>query len=288
MTSVIIICLVALGVLFIYFLIKGILDNMYFKRKLKDSLIIFGKKGHGKSLLFSKIALYYSKKNGYASNVPFKHKNEKIISVAKDLSISPNNQEKFLNNDITVINKKDDLENVPILIDDAGIYLPNYLDSLLKKVYPSLPISYALWRHLYNAPIYINSQSVNRCYALIREQADGFIKARRVIKLGLFCVIKCTYYSNIDSASRDLAPMEKKLIASDKNRYYEYQALYGEIKDFSLYVWSFKHKYDSRHFHNVLFGYNAKDFDNDLIEFDNLENLIEKENNINSSSNVHS
>lgn len=243
----------------LFVIIKLLLNEKKFHDYLKDSLIVFGKKGHGKSLLFSKIALYSSKKfDGYLSNIPFNFSGEKLINISEGLSVMPNTPTRLLEGKTSHIQKKD-FENKPVLLDDCAIYLPNYLDNVLKKVYPSLPVSYALWRHLYNAPIYLNSQSVKRTYVLIREQSDGFLKARRCFRVGPFMFIKCTYYSNIDSAEQDLAPMPKKFLAADKNTYYEYLSLHGEIKDFTLVAFLPKHTYDSRFYHRVFFGFPSSD-----------------------------
>lgn len=220
----------------------------------RDSLIVFGKKGHGKTLLFSVLARMERKRKGYASVFPMYQPNEKLITYDV-VNVSPNTWENVLNNDVVKIRKDPDLEGVPLFLDDAGIYLPNFADSQLKKAYPSMPIAFAVWRHLYNAPIHINSQDVSRCWKMIREQADGFLKARRTIKIGPIFLLFFSYFDRVQSAEEDLAPMKKPLLMKgDKSRYQEYSALHGTIKDGFIIGISRHHRYDSRYLHGTFFG----------------------------------
>ena len=222
-------------------------------RKYKsDSLIVFGKKGHGKSLLFSAMSRM-DRKAGYLTNVPFNHSGEVVINPSA-VSVAPNTWDDVLNGRIKRIPAQP-FEGKPVYLDDAGVYLPNFADNTLKKNYPSMPIAFAVWRHLYDAPIYINSQDVSRAWKIIREQADGFIKARRFFRLGPVGIIRCTYFDRMQSAVDDVAPIKKAILnkfsASEVNTY---KALHGTVKDFSVVVWLPHHRYDSRYFRKLFFG----------------------------------
>lgn len=237
-----------------FFAIKYFFAYRYLKEKMEDSLIVFGKKGHGKTLTFSVMARIWAKKHkGYLSTSPLLQKGEVAIKL-KDVSVSPNTYREFLEGNITKIKRIPDYEGKAVFIDDAGIYLPNFMDSELKKAYPSLPIAYALYRHMYNAPIFVNSQAVGRTYKLIKEQADGFLKARSVRRIGPIAFIKLTYFSNIRSAENDIAPMGRGLFNKfQKANQAEYTATNGEIRDFTIPIICRHHKYDSRYFKGVLF-----------------------------------
>ena len=225
------------------------------REKMADSLIVFGKRGHGKTLLFSVMARM-CRKTGYLSTAPLCQEGEVHVTISGDLSVSPNTYRDFILGNVHPIPRYEVLEGKPVFIDDAAVYLPNYADAELKKAYPSLPIAYAIWRHLYNAPWYINSQAVGRTYKLIKEQADGFIKARRVRFLGPIGLLRLTYYSNIESAERDLAPMPRPPLFRGrgdwKARKAEYEATHGEIVDFLILVNGRHHTYDSRWFRYLL------------------------------------
>lgn len=249
------IALAVLGFLLASLVFRCVSGRRYLKEVSKDSLIVFGKKGKGKTLLFSEMSRCCKK--GYLSTTDFVHK-EQIIIPYKALNIDPNTWESILEGKISKIDKVPEWEGKPVFLDDAGVYLPNFADSMLKKEYPSLPISYAVWRHLYNAPIHINSQDVERVYKMLREQADGYIKVRGVRWLFGLGFIRCTYYDNIASAKASLAPMRHRLF----NKYSsaeldEFRALHGEIKDFLIFAPCWRNRYDSRYFHSVFFGEKA-------------------------------
>lgn len=235
---------------FLFQLFKG---RRIMRQACKDSLIVFGKKGHGKSLLFQWISTHFKTlhfKNGGLSNVPFDNC-EKIK--LNTISTAPNIYEEFLKGEIKPI-KKQDYEGKPVLIDDAGVFLPNFVDASLKKQYPSMPLAFALWRHLYNAPIYLNSQTVSRAWKMLREQADGFIKANRAFVFLGFYVISCTYYDKLQSAENDLRPIRvRKLNAFQKGEFDAYNASNGQIVNFFVFGrLKKKTAYNTRYFRQFL------------------------------------
>lgn len=229
---------------------KCIRGRLLLKRYQRDSLIVFGKKGKGKTLLFSEMTR--NEKRGYLSTTSFYHKGEQIIDYDV-LNVAPNDWESVLNGKITPIDRKP-YERMGVYLDDAGIFLPNFADSMLKKKYPSMPIAYAVWRHLYNAPIHINSQAVERTYKLIREQADGFIQVRGCIRFFGFAFIRCTYYDRINSAKMELSPMPSRIFNKfSKAEVDQFRAMNGEITDFLIFAPTWRNKYDDRYFKSVFF-----------------------------------
>lgn len=242
--------LILLAVL-VYKCLRG---RLLLRRYQRDSLIVFGKKGKGKTLLFSEMTR--NEKKGYLSTTQFFHKGEEIVNYDV-LNVAPNDWEGVLNGKIEKIDRQP-YEGKGVYLDDAGIFLPNFADSMLKKKYPSMPIAYAVWRHLYNAPIHINSQAVERTYKLIREQADGFIQVRGVIRIGALAFVRCTYYDRINSAKEELSPMPSRIFNKfSKAEGDQFRAMHGEIKDFLIFAPSWRNRYDSRYFHSVFFGEKA-------------------------------
>lgn len=248
---------VLLAVFVLFWTFRCIMGRIFLKKVQQDSLIIFGKKGKGKTLLFSEMTRN-DKRRGYVSTTDFKHKGQEIIQV-NDVNLDPNTWEEVLKGNFHAVPRKD-WEGKAVYLDDAGIFLPNFADSELKKRYPSLPLAYAVWRHLYNAPIHINSQAVDRTYKLIREQADGFIQCRGCIRFGPFAIIKCTYYDRINSARMELSPMGTRLFNKfSKAEVDQFRALNGIVKDFYIFAPSFRNKYDSRYFRTKFFADAATD-----------------------------
>lgn len=241
--------------LFLYLVFKCVTGRRFLKDVQKDSLIIFGKKGKGKTLLFSEMTR--NEKHGYVSTTDFKHKGQILIPY-NAVNIDPNTWEGVLNSEVTKI-KKQPFEGKGVYLDDAGVFLPNFADQMLKKNYPSLPIAYAVWRHLYNAPIHINSQAVERTYKMLREQADGFIQVRGVRWFFGLGFIRCTYYDRIESAKAQLSPMRKAIFNKfSTTEYDKFVAMNGIIKDFLIFAPSWRNKYNSRYFHSVFFGFEPK------------------------------
>lgn len=250
--------------------IRCILGRRLLAEYKKDSLIIFGKRGHGKSLLFSEMTRMDDKHEGSCSNTNFKRKKQELIDISQ-ISVAPNTWDNVLRGVFFPILKHKSWEGKPIYIDDAGVYLPNFADSMLKKHYESMPLAFAVWRHLYNAPIHINCQCHDRVWKLLREQADGYIEARYTRRFLCFAFIHCTYYKKAASAEQSLLPMKKSLFNKFSAAEYEkYRAEHGEIKDFLIFAPTWRNKYDSRWFHTRFFGYRAptrKEIKQDKVVF---------------------
>lgn len=252
-----VIALILLAIIIIT-IVRCLIGRKLLNEYKKDSLIIFGKRGHGKSLLFSEMTRMDDKEYGSLSNSDFKRKHQEIIEV-KDLSVAPNTWENVLEGKFLPISKHETWEKKSVYIDDAGIYLPNFADTMLKKKYPTLPLAFAVWRHLYDAPMHINCQCHDRVWKLCREQADGFIEARLTRRFfKIFAFIHCTYYKKAASAEQSLLPMKSHLFNKFNVAEMErYKAEHGEIKDFLIFAPTWRNKYDSRWFHEKFFGYPA-------------------------------
>lgn len=228
----------------------------------KTSVIVYGCKGSGKDLLFQKV-IYLKRKEKYMSNNNYGYKY--LQEPIKELSTYPNTFEAFINGTIKKIQKNDEWEDVDYYISDVGIYMPSQYNGLLNKNYPTLPVFYAISRHLYNNNIHINSQYLTRAWNLLREQADKFIHVLKTHKIGKWLIVDIIFYDRIQSASQNILPMRKPGLREMFNKYYRAQyeqfvSTYGEIIK-SRFLIKTKHiKYDSRHFHKLLFGETAEEW----------------------------
>lgn len=239
--------------------IKWMIGSHHLKVASTFCCNVFGPKGSGKSLIFSKMTTYYPK--GYLSTAQFFHKGEIPINVY-DINVDPNNSKDALLGNFKNVTQgwHEEWEGSPVFIDDAGIFLPNYLDNELKKVYPSLPLAYALWRHAYDAPIHINSQDPQRVWKLLREQQEMWILARGVRKIGPLLIVHATIYDKEDSAIKRLEPMGNALFNKfNKAEANVFEAEHGMVKNITFACFTFHHRYDSRYFHYVLFQDEYKD-----------------------------
>lgn len=248
------ICLTIVSIILLVFLVKCFL----FKREIvkdfeKNNVIVFGKKGCGKDLLFSEVIR--KRKVPYVSNCDYGGEGYKSFKPSQ-ISLAPNDFRSFIDDKITTIKKDDSLEGVDFYLSDGGIYFPSQYDGVLDKKYPSLPIFYALSRHLYASNFHINTQALGRIWLKIREQADTYIKACRVIKLPFFLIVKARVYDKYESALNDVRPLKvAKLNKYAKSEANMFKASQGYIKEGYLIIRKKAISYDTRLFHTKVFGY---------------------------------
>ena len=221
----------------------------------KNNVIVYGKKGTGKDLIFNYVINHRRVK--CCSNIQFNKKYCDIqnISDFELRSITYNDliDNTFDKQDKTFIEKKD------FYISDAGIYLPSQYSALLDKKYKSFPIVYALSRHLGQFNIHANAQALGRVWNKLREQADSFISCRRTYKIFGFLITKCIYYDKYESANSNLLPFRAGSLSSKEKKALkaQFEATNGVVR--TLYILQYKRniKYDTRAFHEIIFGYKA-------------------------------
>ena len=215
------------------------------------NVIVFGQKGKGKDLIFQKVIRLRRKK--YFSNMNYGYNYNHINLV--ELELGNNTYENFIAGNVEKIEKNEQLEGADIYISDAGIYLPAQYHYLLDKKYKSLPVFYALSRHLYNNNVHVNVQALNRVWDKLREQADSYFKALCTFKFCGLLFTKVRYYETYQTASENRAPMRRRLLNKySKGLADEYQAYNGLVFDMWIVQLVSSVKYDSRYFHKVVFG----------------------------------
>lgn len=232
----------------------------------EGNCIIFGPKGAGKDCLNNK-GINARKEQCYA-NIPY----NKEYCTERDIrkfSVYPNTYKDILNNTIKVIDKENK-ENCDMYISDGGIILPSQYSSDLVKNYPSLPIYYALSRHLTNSNIHINTQYLGRVWDKLREQAEFFIRAVHTKKIAIkiknkeygFLITDFIIYDNYQSALSKLNPFDNKRLfegAEGAAARADFQAKHGNIKAYKVIQRISHVYYDSRHYHKDFYGYNSPD-----------------------------
>ena len=237
------------------FVLRGVLTSLRIKKTFESgNVIVFGKKGRGKDLLFQK--MIYSRGKPYLANISYGYLYEHID--IKQLELTPNTYQNFINGEVVKVDEsKYPYENRDIYISEGGILLPSQCDNALHRIYPSLPISYALSRHLWNNNIHYNSQSLERAWKALREQADGFVLCRGVIKLPGFLIIKTREFEKYESAKANILPLKSSLFNKfDKALVKQHRATYGDIRDGYVFVRKSSIRYDTRYFKTLLFKNN--------------------------------
>jgi len=275
----IILGVIILGIIIIRF--KLWFNNRRLGKITQDDIFIFGAKGNGKGLLMqlSIIKKYRGwlkrKRPKPLSNIDYGY-DTIVESPKKVFSLYPNTYKNLIEDDIKTIIKNDNYEGRDYYLDDASVYFPSHEDNKLNKEYPSLPLFYALSRHLYNMSIIVNTQINSRLWLKFREQVqDGYIEALKNIGWGRFfssipilrnyVFVKMRYYQKLESAEQGLLPFKKVAFLNEAlgDIYITaggatkevYQATNGEIFEQWCLIKKSHLKYDTRIFHEKLFGY---------------------------------
>lgn len=207
----------------------------------RQNVIVTGKKGTGKDVLFS--AVINKRKEIAYSNIDYgKYTIVKPISYLNTL---PNTYENLLENKIQII-EKNIQEKTDYYLSDGGIYLPSQYDIALCKNenYKSLPIFYTLSRHLGNMNVHVNVQNINRLWIKLREHADYYITCKGCLNLGPWLYLKTIHYESYDDCFNSRLPTRKRQQTDEK----------GHI-EYKRYLIPKRYlTYDTRHFHKVFYG----------------------------------
>lgn len=258
---------------FVY--LVAFLNTSKFLKNSSGNGIIYGGRGRGKGLL-TQIKAKHLKK--YYSNVPMGYDFLEFEPKEYFNSIAPNTNINAIDNDINIVKKLEKFEAIPILFDDTAVYAPNFMDSTLKKVYPSMPLMLAINRHLYNHYMIITVQDRERPYKILKElQSDFSMKALKTSGFGLFwrsipilrnyVRVKYRYYEEVKSAEAGVLPFKAKNVTGEalKHGYLtagqatkeQFEAMHGLVYHGSAWIKKSNLKYDTRYFHQVFFNEKA-------------------------------
>lgn len=253
MKIALIIILIIAAIVLLVTIVRHFLTKARIKSAFENgNVVVTGRKGYGKDILFQQVINW--RKKDYHSNLDYGGAFHKFD--IKQLELTPNTYHNFIKGDIVQVEKDNRFEKADIYISDGGVYLPSQADYLLHKTYPSLPITYALNRHLFNNGIHVNAQRIERIWKALREQADYFVLLRkRPLKLPFFMVLFTTEYDRYESARQELQPMVNTLF----NKYSKaevnlFKANHGFVKNGIIIVPKWKLYYDSRAFHKIIYG----------------------------------
>lgn len=259
--------------LFMFVRSKGIV-----KRDISSNGTIDGAKGSGKTQL---MVIRASMDKVCYSNIPLANALDFNLKTFYD-SVLPNNVLDAIKGNFTVVNKPSEYEGVNRYADDMAIYMANYMDSDLKKYYPSMGFELPLERQLFNSFTIFSAQQRSRLYKIARELSTDFAITCHGVKgysklwflipyLGLFQFLNYTWYDNIDSAEQGKQPFSSLGLFDNAGQKIKtsmamamkkaYEAEFGKIVKRTIVFngYSKKLKYDTRYFHEKIFGYPASE-----------------------------
>lgn len=249
MVVIVIIALLVLGLISLALFVNYITNKKYLLDNFKiNNVIVAGKKGKGKDMLFQYVI--NKRKKFYYSNISYGGKH-KIIK-PREISCEPNNYLSLINETIEK-QPHNFKEGADIYLSDGGNILPSQYDSTLHKKFTSMPLYYALSRHLYGSNIHVNVQNFDRLWKALREQADFYIQVKSTRKILGFYITRFYTYDRYDSARNNLLPMKKRMFNKfSKAQYDLYTAQNGEIRKMYIIQRKKDLKYDTRAYEKIL------------------------------------
>lgn len=207
-----------------------------------SNVIVFGKKGAGKDLLFA-LVTHLVKGNHY-SNIYYNEKTLHLKSL-KQLAVGGNGFNNLVEGNIKKY-KDPFIPGIPIFISDGAVYFGSQNDSEVTKSYPGLSIFMALSRQLGEHLIHVNTQALTRLYKKIREQADAFIKCLRAVDYGKFMLIDAISYDKYEAACAGTLPYPN--FDRTSIDYQKFAGANGEVEYHTFYVLKKWLKYDTHYF----------------------------------------
>lgn len=228
------------------------------------NVIVAGHKGRGKDLLFQYV-ISARERDGeiHAANIEFTEKT--TVRPPKWYELHGNTYKNFVTGKYVIENKQY-IEQEDYYISDVGTAMPAQLGRTLEKEYPTLPIVYALSRHLGNFSIHCNAQNFGRVWDKLREQGDYYIYCEKAIVLfHKIAIQRFVIYDRYQSALSNVQPYKctRRVFGllppkpEDYARANEHNARYGTIRRYTMWHILPKKHYDTRHFHKVIYGQEA-------------------------------
>lgn len=221
------------------------------------NVIVAGHKGTGKDLLFN-FVITERERDGeiHASNI--RYTDQTHILSPQHFMLNDNTISNFVSNKFSR-ESKHFTEKEDYYISEAGLAFPNWARAELEKKYRSLPITFALSRHLGDFSIHANVQNYTRLWDKLREQADTYIWCEHATVRGKKVSQTFVIYNRAESAIDHIQPFECRRnfwgakVKEDKAYAVTFNAKYGYIERLTLKYKLADKPYDTRAFYKALY-----------------------------------
>lgn len=226
------------------------------------NVLVAGNKGRGKDMLFSYV-IKRREKDGeiHASNIRFTDKTK--IRPLTYYSLTNNSRANFIANKFET-ETHTFIEQEDYYCSDIGTQAPAWAHNDLEKIYPTLPIVFALSRHLGDFRIHANAQVWELIWDKLRKQADYCIYCEKcTILFGKIAIQRVVLYDRRLTAEEYIQPykVRRGLFGGSKPedyaRAHDFNAKYGFVK--RVWFWHIipKKPYDTRAYYKMLYKKNA-------------------------------
>lgn len=223
------------------------------------NVIVAGHKGRGKDLLFQYVISSRERAGEiHAANIFYTNKT--TIRPPAWYELKNNTYDNFITGNFNPEGQHY-TEKEDYYISDIGTAMPAQLGRVLEKKYKTLPIVYALSRHLGDFQIHCNAQNFNRVWDKLREQGDYYIYCEKATVWGRLAMQRFILYDRYQSALANIQPYKcrRRLFGllppkpEDYARANEHNARYGTIRRYFMWHILPKVRYDTREFYKKLY-----------------------------------
>lgn len=226
----------------------------------KGSVCVTGMRGTGKDMLMANIAC---RRPQHISNVSYGDGHIPLDLSHLDIK---NDNHALVSGKITPYEYPYP-SGVDIFLSDVGIYFPSQFNDHLNRKYATFPYFFALSRQVGpDVNIHINTQNLNRCWLMLREQSEIYLRCLWCRVLGPFVIQKVIVYDKYETCVSRADPFwyppcpalasadEKRLHSNNKRLALQrYRESHGFVKAHIL-VYRNKAKYDTHYFRTLLKG----------------------------------
>lgn len=265
---------IAIIVIIVAGIVIAVLGLLHQQKKARDQLLtafrsgnvlVCGHKGNGKDMIFNYVIKQREKAGEtHASNIKYTEKT--VIKSPDEYRLNNNTIKNFVSGNFTT-ETATFTEKQDYYISEAGLAFPNWAHNELERnpATRTLPITFALSRHLGQFNIHANAQEFGRIWDKLREQSDWqiyceqcgiFLKKTRAA----FAVVKFVVYQRYESAYQHIQPykVRRGLIRKNKDDLIyaqQHNARYGFIERYRIFIKldTKKYQYNTREFYTKLY-----------------------------------
>lgn len=222
------------------------------------NVLVAGNKGRGKDLLFSYV-ICRREKDGEKHAANIRYTTNTKLRPLTFYSLDNNSKKNFISNTFEP-ETHTFVEGEDYYCSDIGTQAPAWAHNELEKYYATLPIVFALSRHLGDFRIHANAQVWELIWDKLRKQADYCVYCEKCkVFFGRIAVQRVVLYDRRLTAEDYVQPykVKRRIFGAkpeDYARAHDFNAKYGLVK--RIWFWHIlpKEHYNTREYYTKLYG----------------------------------